>query len=171
MRSNVALRAVMGLTVVGALVVAGGAAVSAAVATEDLGVAAIVSVKCTITTAPVAFGEYDPVETHAALDLDGTGTVSIACTKGSTVQIGLDLGSNPAGSVRQMTAGGIDRLTYELYSDAYTTVWGDVAGSWLEPVAAPSKAARPFTVYGRVSANQDVAAGTYTDTVEATVNF
>lgn len=171
MRSNVALRAVMGLTVAGALVVAGGSAVSAATATQNLAVGAVVSVKCTISTAPIAFGEYDPIVTHAVAHLDSTGTVSIACTKGSSAQIGLGLGANAAASVRQM-ASGTERLAYELYSDVVGgAVWGNASGSWLAPVAAPSKAVRAFTVFGRVPANQDVPAGTYADTVVATVNF
>jgi spore coat protein U-like protein len=37
--------------------------------------------------------------------------------------------------------------------------------------AAPSKAARTFTVYGQVPAGQDVGAAAYTDTVLATINF
>jgi spore coat protein U-like protein len=37
--------------------------------------------------------------------------------------------------------------------------------------AAPSKATRPFTVYGRVAAGQDVPAGSFADTAVATVNF
>jgi spore coat protein U-like protein len=67
---------------------------------------------------------------------------------------------------------GADFLTYELYQDSNrTTVWGNSGAGLLSPAAAPSKAARNFTVYGRVTANQDVAAGSYSDTVLATVNF
>jgi spore coat protein U-like protein len=36
---------------------------------------------------------------------------------------------------------------------------------------APSRAARTFTVFGRVAAGQDVAAASYNDTVVATINF
>ena len=50
-------------------------------------------------------------------------------------------------------------------------MWGNAGGGLLSPAAAPSKAARNFTVYGRVPSNQDVAAGSYSDTVVATVNF
>jgi spore coat protein U-like protein len=69
-------------------------------------------------------------------------------------------------------AGGADFLTYELYQDTtHTTVWGTGAAAGLTIVAAPSKAPRTFTVYGRVAAGQDVAAASYTDTVVATINF
>jgi spore coat protein U-like protein len=50
-------------------------------------------------------------------------------------------------------------------------VWGNSGTGLLSPVAAPSKAARNFTVYGRVTSNQDIPAGSYSDTVVATVNF
>jgi spore coat protein U-like protein len=158
---------------VGAATIIGGyvAESSAATQTANLGVSATVTNNCTISTGAVAFGAYDPVVANAAANLDGTGTVTVACTKGSTATIGLGLGANPSGSVRRMS-GGTDFLTYELYQDASrSTVWGNSGAGLLSPAAAPSKAARNFTVYGRVPSNQDVAAGNYNDTVLATVNF
>jgi spore coat protein U-like protein len=120
----------------------------------------------------VAFGAYDPVVANASNNLDATGTVTVACTKGAPATIGLGLGSNASGATRRMSAGGSDFLTYELYQNApRTTVWGNSGGGLLSTGAAPSKAARNFTVFGRVPSNQDIAAGNYTDTVVATVNF
>ena len=145
---------------------------SAATATANLGVSATVTNNCTISTAALAFGPYDPVVTHAATDLDGTGTVTVACTKGVSSTVGLGLGSNASGSTRRMTDGASNYLTYELYSDAgRTTVWGNAGAGLFNLGVAPSKVARNFTVYGRVVSNQDVTAGSYTDTVVATVNF
>ena len=166
MRSRIAL-AVAGMAVAGSMAAA--TPVAAAAASENLSVGASVSVKCTITTSSIAFGAYDPIVDHATTPLDGTGTVSIACTRGATASIGLGTGLNGS---RQMKDGGSSFLGYELYSDsARTSIWGNASGSWFTPAAAPSKAARPFTVYGRVAAGQDVPAGAYTDTVVATVNF
>ena len=108
---------------------------------------------------------------NASTDLDGTGTVSVACTKGVSATVGSDSGRTPRGHSSH------DRwirnfLTYELYQDAsHTTVWGDAGAGLLSPAAAPSKAARNFTVYGQVVSNQDATAGSYSDTVVATVNF
>jgi spore coat protein U-like protein len=156
-----------------AIVAAGfSAPASAATATANLGVSATVTNNCTISTAALAFGSYDPVVANASTDLDGTGTVTVSCTKGASSTIGLGLGSNASGSTRRMTDGSSNYLTYELYSDAgRTTVWGNAGGALYNPGAAPSKAARNFTVYGRVTSNQDVPAGSYNDTVVATVNF
>jgi spore coat protein U-like protein len=149
-----------------------GSKTNAATATANLGVSATVTNNCTISTVALAFGSYDPVVANASTNLDGTGTVVVACTKGSTATIGLGLGSNASGSVRRMTDGSSNYLTYELYQDSgRSTIWGTAGAGLLSPAAAPSKAARNFTVYGRVTSNQDVPAGSYNDTVVATVNF
>ena len=140
-------------------------------ATANLTVSATVAKNCSITTTAVAFGSYDPVVANAAAPLDGTGTVVVTCTKGAGTRIDLGLGANTSGAVRRMT-GGTDFLTYELYQNTTrTTVWGTGAAAGQTIVAAPSKAARTFTVYGRVAAGQDVAAASYNDTVVATINF
>ena len=149
-----------------------GTPVSAATATANLGVSATVTNNCTISTTALAFGSYDPVVANASTNLDGTGTVSVACTKGTTATVGLGLGSNASGSTRRMSDGTGNFLTYELYQDvSHSTVWGTAGAGLLSPAAAPSKAARNFTVFGQVASNQDVAAGSYSDTVVATVNF
>ena len=145
---------------------------SAATATANLGVTATVTNNCTISTVALAFGSYDPVVANASTNLDGTGTVVVACTKGATATIGLGLGSNASGGTRRMGDGATNFLTYELYNEpTRTTVWSNAGGGLLSTGAAPSKAARNFTVYGRVTSNQDVPAGNYSDTVVATVNF
>jgi spore coat protein U-like protein len=161
--------AVSGMAIVAA---AFGQTASAATATANLGVSATVTNNCTISTAALAFGSYDPVVANASANLDGTGTVIVACTKGASATVGLGLGLNASGSTRRMSNGGTEYLDYELYQDSgRTTVWGNSGAGLYSPGAAPSKAARNFTVYGRVTANQDVAAGSYSDTVVATVNF
>lgn len=166
---------VLGLAAISGVAIAMAAfesAASAATATANLSVSATVTNNCTISTAALTFGSYDPVVANASANLDGTGTVTVACTKGATATVGLGLGSNAAGSVRRMKDSGTNYLTYELYRDsARSTVWGNSGAGLLSPGAAPSKAPRSFTVYGRVTSNQDVPAGSYSDTVVATVNF
>ena len=148
-----------------------GTAVHAGSAATSLATSASISNNCTISTAALAFGAYDPVVANASSNLDGTGTVTIACTKGATTTIALDLGGNASGSTRRLTDGSSNYLSYQIYQDSgRTTVWG--TGTDVQtPAAAPSKAARNFTAYGRVTSNQDVPAGSYADTVTATVNF
>jgi spore coat protein U-like protein len=146
-------------------------------ASTTLGVSAAVANNCTITTGGVSFGTYDPL---SATDTDSTGSVTITCTKGTTATVALDTGANASGAVRRMNDGSGNYLTYELYHPAnvtpgagaaYTTVWGTSGANLFSPAAAPSKAGRTFTVSGRITAGQDVAAGGFSDTVQATVNF
>lgn len=144
----------------------------AAQSTSNLSVTATVNTNCTISTAPLAFGSYDPVVTHATTDLDNTGTVTIRCTKGTVADITLGLGANASGSTRRMV-GGVsgDFLAYEIYQDSgRTTVWGEGADKQTTP-AAPNNGNQNYTAYGRITAGQDVSADSYTDTVVATVIF
>ena len=140
-------------------------------ATANLAVSATVAKNCSITTTAVAFPNYDPVVTHASTNLDSTGSVVVTCTKGAGTRIDLGLGGNASGSTRRMAGGG-DFLTYELYQESgRTIVWGSGTTNGMVIAVAPSKAARTFTVYGRVPAGQDVSAASYSDTVVATINF
>ena len=141
-------------------------------ASASLNVSASVSKNCTITTAPVTFGAYDPVAANATAPLDATGTVTITCTKGAAAKVGLGAGGNAQGTVRRMLGGTAAYLTYELYKDSsHASVWGDTIDTALDVTAAPSRLPRDFAVYGRIPATQDATVGSYTDTVVATVNF
>ncbi len=138
----------------------------------SLTVSAVVVKNCTITTAPVAFGNYDAVAANATTPLDGIGTVTVACTKGAPAKVGLGVGGNAQGTTRRMAGAAAEFLLYELYKDTgHATIWGDTADTALDIPAAPNRNPRNFTVYGRVAAAQDAAVGNYTDTVVATVNF
>jgi len=140
--------------------------------TDTFNVTANVSKNCSITTTPVAFGVYDPVVGNATAPLDGTGSVVVTCTKGAGTRIDLNNGGNFASGSRRMAAGAGNFLTYQLYKDtARTTVWGSGGSAGQAIAGAPSKAPRTFTVFGRVPAGQDVSAGSYADTVVATINF
>jgi spore coat protein U-like protein len=148
----------------------------AATATSNLSVTASVTANCTITTAPVAFGAYDPITANATAALNGTGTVSVTCTNGATTTVTLgqganaDTGSTAAVPARRLSDGGTDFLSYALYSDTgRTTVWGDTAGSGVAHTGTGTLTA--LTVYGAVTAGQNVPAGNYADTVVATITF
>jgi spore coat protein U-like protein len=160
------------LATIGVLAVISDSRVEAGSATANLTVTAAVGANCTISTAPVAFGAYDPIVANASTNDDATGSVIVACTKGSTVTIGLGLGLNVSGSQMRMKDATTDYLNYALYQDSgRATVWGTSGVGLYSPTAAPDKNSRTFTVYGRIPSGQDVPAGSYTDTVVATVNF
>ncbi len=170
MRHTTRTATVLGL--VGGLTLAAGSLVNAAGSTTaTLATNATVANNCTITTSPVAFGAYDPVGANASANLDGSGTLTVACTKGATSTIGLDLGGNASGGARRLSNGSAF-LTYEFYQDSNrSTPWGNAVGTVVSLAAAPSKDGRALTVYGRIPSNQDVSSGSYSDTVTATVNF
>ena len=147
---------------------------SAATAQTTFIVTANVTANCTISATGISF-TYDPIGANASTAATATGSVTIACTKGAGPTIGLNAGSNGgkvAGVTRAMANGATNFLGYELNQPAPGGVWSDIgsAGAF-NPGASPSKAARTFTVNATIPAAQDVAVGTYTDTVTATVNF
>jgi spore coat protein U-like protein len=145
---------------------------SAQNAAANLSVSATVVKNCTITTAAVAFGNYDSVAANATAPLDGIGTITVKCTKGAAAKVGLGPGANAQGATRRMVGATAEHLNYELYKDAgRATIWGNTTTDGLDIPAAPSQTARNFTVYGRVVQAQEAAVGAYTDTVVATVNF
>ena len=149
---------------------------TAGTATSNLPVSATVGATCTIdASAGVAFGAYDPIVTNASTDLTHTGSVSTTCTNGSSVTITLGEGTNKdttstaAVPVRRMISGA-NYLSYQLYQDSgASTVWGDTAATGV--TVTGTGAAVATNVYGVVTAGQNVPAGSYADTVLATVTF
>ena len=149
---------------------------NAATATANLSVTATVSASCSISTTALGFGAYDPVTTNAASPLDGTGTVIVTCTNGAAAAVTLGQGANAAAGstdtvpVRRMKNAGGVFLSYSLYQDSgHTTTWGNTAGTSVAQTGTGTAAS--VTVYGRVPAAQNVASGSYSDTVVATVTF
>lgn len=148
---------------------------SAQTETANLDVSATVAASCTISTAALAFGTYDPIVTNASDPLDATGTVTVTCTNGSTTAITLGQGANADGTStdaapeRRMAAG-TDHLSYDLYSDTgRTTVWGNTAPTSVAHTGTGTST--DLTVYGRITGGQNVPAASYADTVVATVTF
>lgn len=147
---------------------------AAGTATDNLGVTATVSNSCTITGGTLAFGTYDTI---SGAEVSGSGSISVACTKGASATITLgqgqnaDTGSTDASPLRRMSDGGSNFLKYSLFTDSgHTTVWGNTAGTGKSYTATSSTAAAQ-TVFGSISSSQDVPAGSYSDSVVATVTF
>lgn len=129
---------------------------------------------CTISTTPLAFGTYN---VFSSSPLDSSAQVSFRCTGliQLFVTVDLDKGGAATFGARRMQQGA-ENLSYNLYMDAARTViWGDGTGGTqhYQQLIVLSLLGQTINIplYGRIPAGQDVAAGPYTNTVVATIDF
>jgi spore coat protein U-like protein len=126
---------------------------------------------CTISATSVNFGSYNVFNGSPT---DSTGTVTYRCNGSAhNITIGLTQGASASFNQRQMQKGS-ESLTYNLFVDASrTNIWGDgTSGTSVYSLANPPNNTNVnLTVYGRVTAGQDVSAGSFSDTVTAVINF
>jgi spore coat protein U-like protein len=129
---------------------------------------------CTMNAAPINFGNYDVFSTTP---LDAVGTITINCgrrVRRATVTLnqGLYGTFNPR---RMKRSGGTDLLDYNVYTDVTrTAIFGDGSGGSSRVfVNRPGPANRDWSanisMYARIPPSQNVSAGTYSDTLTATV--
>ena len=151
----------------------------AGTATSNLQVSATVSASCALTTTALDFGNYDPTGANSSSGnhLEITGSLTTNCSSGTVATITLGHGSNghPLSSdtspLRMLkNAAGNQTLSYYLYSSlSPQTTWGNSASTGVAVTGTGSAATT--TIYGRIPKGQSVQAGSYTDTVVATVTY
>ena len=145
------------------------AAALAATATTSFTVSATVIGACSISAAPLVFGNYNPT---GGTNLDATTTLVVLCTSGTSYAVGLDAGAGTGASVASRKMAFLaNTLTYSLYQDAtHATVWGNTVGS---DTVAGTAGLLPttLTVYGRVPSGQNAPTGVYTDIVQVTLTY
>ncbi len=131
---------------------------------------------CTVAAQTHALGAYDTINPTS-----GTSSITVTCSHSTnpavtfSYAIALSAGSGSYAS-RQMTGTG-DTLTYNLYTTlAHTTVWGDgnagtatVSGSFTVPSGSGKSGSQVQTVYGLISAPQNVLPGAYSTATPITV--
>ena len=126
---------------------------------------------CTISATSVNFASYNVFNPSAT---DSAGTITINCNNSAhNIVVTLSKGASATFNPRTMTKGA-EALNYNLFLDAArSSVWGDGTGgtSTYTNSNPPNNTDIVITVYGRVSAGQDVTAGAYSDTVSAVINF
>ncbi|WP_395390966.1 spore coat U domain-containing protein [Novosphingobium sp. BL-8A] len=145
-------------------------AAQAATTTTTMAVTATVQPSCTVSATALAFGNYNPL---SATPLDGTSTITVNCTTGSTYTVGLNAGATSGATVttRQMLLSS-NALNYTLYRDSgRTNNWGNTPGTDTPALATATTSPASITVYGRIPALQNVPAGSYADTVTVSVNY
>ncbi len=138
------------------------------------------AVTCTVSATGPAFGVYNPLSTTPLL---ANGQVSASCTLTGTTSTTVSLvssystGSSGTYALRTMLSG-TSSLGYNLYYDAaFSQVRGDGTGGSQQGGAtmtltrtAPT-ASVTSVIYGRIPALQDVAPGSYLDTIVVTVTY
>lgn len=141
----------------------------AGTATSNISVSATVPSVCTILTeSDLVFGTYDSTLKTTL------GKLTTNCTPGLAPVITLDQGSNPDGgssdaAPQRRLKSGSDYLSYNIFQDSgNTTPWGNTAGTGRSFTATGGNA---IVVYGTIPAGQAAPAGSYTDTVVATINY
>jgi spore coat protein U-like protein len=162
--------------VLGALLIAAGAAF-AGTNTANLSVNATVVNDCSIAaTTNLQFNSYDPLSGSPTIE-QAPAVFSVSCTQGDSSQwIGLNTGQNAghaSGTTRAMAGPSSNYLSYEIYSNAgHTTVWGNTQAAGVAvPASSSNTQVQTFNAYGSIPAQQNVVAGSFSDTVLATVNF
>ncbi|MDM3862136.1 MAG: spore coat U domain-containing protein [Aphanizomenon gracile PMC644.10] len=145
----------------------------AGTATSNITVGANVPASCTISSQPINFGAYDA----------GTGSpistfLDVNCTTGASAVITLSQGSNAAtdstdaAPLRRMKLTTGNRyLSYNLYHDnGHSTVWGNTASSGKDYTGVGN--AQALTFYAKMTLGlSSAAAGSYSDTVVATITY
>ena len=134
-------------------------------------VTAVVQSDCTVSTAPLNFGAYDPVTANAGAPKDSTATVNVYCTTGTLATASLDNGLWFLGGNRRLKAT-TDFLNYQAYRDAARSViWNAVNTNSGTSASKLTAINGGFIAYGRIFAGQDVQVGSYNDTILVTVNY
>jgi spore coat protein U-like protein len=142
-------------------------------------VSATVLAVCQMSATAINFGTYIPGN---GTTLTANSTISIQCTSGTSAPtLALNAGASGGTMADRLMAGpGGGKLQYNLYTSAsYSTVFGDgTGGSSTVPVTVGTNSFSvpvKVTVYGQFldsAANRlAAAAGTYADTVTATLTY
>ncbi|UHQ18736.1 spore coat U domain-containing protein [Lysobacter sp. KIS68-7] len=150
-----------------------------AIAFGWFGAVPLAQAACTVASTGVAFGVYSPASATA---LQGTGTVSVTCDNYLvSVQVQLDDGGAGGFANRYMNSG-IEKLFYQLYTDSgYTTIFGDGTNGTSDVTCLTGWTSGGCSgifsltatqrMYGLVPAGQNVAVGSYSDTIRVAITF
>ena len=140
---------------------------------------AALTFSCTVAASALSFGVYPA---NSAGSVAATGTFTVTCTatgSGSATVSGtlsLSTGSSGKFATRTMLAG-TSALDYNIYvSPAYSQIFGDgTAGTYQLSESGTVTAGQVYQVggalYGLIPARQDVAPGSYVDTIVMTVVY
>ncbi|MDE2220040.1 MAG: spore coat protein U domain-containing protein [Gammaproteobacteria bacterium] len=138
------------------------------------------AVSCSVSATGPAFGVYNPLSATPAY---ANSAVHVSCTllSGGATTVNLvssySTGNSGSYASRSMLSGA-SVLRYNLYYDAaYTLIRGNgtggsqMGGATLNLTPGTPTQTASGTIYGRIPAGQDVAAGSYADTIVVTITY
>jgi spore coat protein U-like protein len=138
------------------------------------------AVTCTVSATGPVFGIYSPLTATPTLS---NGQVSASCTltgnATTTVSLVSSYGTGSSGTYAARTMlSGASALSYNLYFDAaYSQIRGDgtggsqTGGASFTLTSASRTQSTTSVIYGRIPALQDVAPGSYLDSIVVTVTY
>lgn len=150
--------------------------------TTTFNVKIIILKGCTITAAAATDVDFLSVASTSTANADAQGSVTAACTPLTPYNISLNAGINAStpGDITTRRMKNIDAavltnnfVAYQLYSDpARSLVWGSTIGT-NTLAGAGNGLNQVYPVYGRVAnpSTNNAAAGSYLDTVTATITY
>lgn len=144
----------------------GSAMTSAAGSTFTANVTVINS--CTIAATNITFA----TQSSLASPVDANGLLTVQCTNNDAFRIGLNGGLTGTVTARRLS--GMTRMgvTYQLYLDSkHATAWGDGTSGTSMYAGTGTGVVQFIPVYAEVATQITPAAGTYTDTITATIQF
>lgn len=126
---------------------------------------------CNIAATNINFGTTGLLATA----LNATGNLTVTCTNNDAWSIALSAGTGIGATVadRRMTkSGGGNQVHYQLYRDAARTIaWGDGTNGTSPATGSGTGTSQSLTVYARVQPQTTPSAGTYIDTIIATITY
>lgn len=121
---------------------------------------------CTMQTTNISFGNYDVFN---PAPVSSTGRITVSCNRTSSYTITASTGNSGNFLLRQMSFGSY-RLAYNLYiNNTYSTVWGN--GNTGTAAIVNTAVSGTHTIFGQLPARQNVASGTYSDTLIVILSF
>jgi spore coat protein U-like protein len=133
---------------------------------------------CSVSATAVSFGTYDPTSPTA---LTPTGSISVSCQLISGVSLlvayTITLSTGSGSYTARKMIGTATPLAYNLYlNSGMTQIWGDgVTGGTVSKsdgyLLGVGTVVLSYNVYGKMPAQQLVAAGGYSDTIVVSISY
>lgn len=130
---------------------------------------------CVFSTITGPSFTYDPIGGASAT---ATGSIGGSCdaVSATNVTLSLDAGLHSAGSSnpwrKMLNSATNDLLNYNLYTDAaHTSIWGDGTNATATQSFAQTASSWSYTMYALIPGGQNVAAGSFSDTVTVTMTY